>query len=252
MPLFRLAIASAAVMLLAAAAFAHTVMTHSSIRDGDVLGAAPSSFDFGFADPVSLVGLELTVVDGDAIDIGFERVRGMQDEFSVPFPQLEEGNYVIRWRAVAQDGHVMRGEIGFELNADARADEHGQQSSGHDNHHAHHDDHHHGHHDEDAHNDHAGHGDMVGLIRSVPSDGATVDSGLERIELHFDHPMAVRSIQLSTLAMERITVEFEAQEAPVTSIEAATEPLDPGEYELSWRADGGDHEMSGTVRFTVE
>lgn len=242
MPLFRLAIASAAVMLLAAAAFAHTVMTHSNIRDGDILAEAPSSFDFGFADPVSLVGLELAIVDEDTIDIGFERVRGMRDEFSVPFPPLEEGNYVIRWRAAAQDGHVMRGEIGFVLNADA--DLHERQTSGHADHH--------GHNHDEAHDDHAGHGDMVGLIRSVPSDGATVDSGFDLIELYFDHPMAVRSIQLSTLAMERIAVQFEAQEARVTSIEATTEPLEPGEYELTWRADGGDHEMSGTVRFTVE
>ncbi|MCC5995868.1 MAG: copper resistance protein CopC [Oceanicaulis sp.] len=247
MPLIRLAAAGVIAISMAAAAFAHTVMTHSNIRDGDVLAEAPPSFEFGFADPVSLVGLALVDAEADdAIDIGFERVRGMQEAFSVPLPALGEGNYVIRWRAVAQDGHVMRGEISFQLSADAEPhSQDGNGHSGHAEHHAEHHGHDHGH-------DHAGHEDLVGLIRSTPSDGATVESGIDRIELHFDHPMAVRSIQLFTLALERIPVQFEAQEDPVTSIEAAMEPLDPGEYELNWRADGGDHEMSGSIRFTVE
>lgn len=258
MPLIRLAAAGAAAIWLAAAAFAHTVMTHSNIREGDVLAEAPSSFDFGFADPVSLAGLELVDGEGNTIDIGFQRIHGMQEEFSVPLPALEEGDYVLKWRAAAQDGHVMRGEINFQLNADAGAHSHNghgqeEEHSGHAHHHDHHHDH--GHHGADArqdHDDHAGHGAMTGLIASVPADGSTVESGIDRIELSFDHPMAVRLIQLSTLALERIPVQFEAQDGPVTSIEAEMEPLDPGEYELSWRADGGDHEMSGSIRFTVQ
>ncbi|WP_199200462.1 copper resistance CopC family protein [Alkalicaulis satelles] len=254
MPLIRLAAAAAIAMVMAGAAFAHTVMTHSNIRDGDVLAQAPSSFDFGFADPVALAGLELAEVDGDAIDIGFQRERGMQAEFSVALPSLEDGHYVLNWRAVAQDGHVMRGAISFHIDEDAPAGhEHEPESAGEHGHHHHH----HDHGDEGAtpgHDDH-GHGaheDLVGLIESTPADGAIVDSGLERIELRFDHPMTVRSIQLSTLAMERIRVEFEASDEPVMSVEAHMEPLDPGEYELSWRADGGDHEMSGLIRFTVQ
>ncbi len=219
MSMSRLFVACAASAMLTAAAYAHTVISHSNIEDGAVLASAPASFDFGFADPVSLVGLGLADEAGGAVDIGFRRVSGMQKDFSVPLPDLDEGRYSLNWRAVAQDGHVMSGDISFRLDSD-----HG----------------------------HAGHDGMVGMVSSFPADGETVETGTDRIELRFDHPMAVLSIQLSTLAMERIPVEFEAGDGPVSEISARTEPLDPGDYELVWRADGGDHEMSGTIRFTVE
>ncbi|TRO95456.1 copper resistance protein CopC [Glycocaulis profundi] len=250
MSMSRLFVACAASAMLTAAAYAHTVISHSNIGDGAVLASAPADFDFGFADPVSLVGLELLDETGGAVDIGFRRVSGMQKDFSVPLPDLEEGGYSLNWRAVAQDGHVMSGAISFRLDSEAaEGSSGGASTSDRDSHGGHHGPHSH----EPAHGqDHSGHEDMAGLVSSFPADGDTLESGTDRIELRFDHPMAVRSIQLSTLAMERIAVEFEAGDGPVSEISARTEPLDPGDYELVWRADGGDHEMSGTIRFRVE
>lgn len=240
-------VACAASAMLTAAAFAHTVISHSNIEDGAVLASAPASFDFGFADPVSLVGLDLVNEAGGTVDIGFQRASGMQKDFSVPLPDMDDGGYSLNWRAVAQDGHVMSGGISFRLDGEAAEDARAGTSA------PEHDGYGHGSHDhEPGHgDDHAGHGDMAGLVSSFPSDGETIESGTDRIELRFDHPMTVRSIQLSTLAMERVPVEFEAGKGPVSEISARTEPLDPGDYELVWRADGGDHEMSGTIRFTV-
>jgi copper resistance protein C len=250
MSMSRLFVVCAASAMLTVAAYAHTVITHSNISDDAVLASAPASFDFGFADPVSLVGLELVDETGGTLDIGFRRVSGMQKDFSVPLPDLDEGGYSLNWRAVAQDGHVMSGDISFRLDSEAVDEERGEISAsareGHDGSHGSH-----GHETIHGH-DHAGHEDMVGMMSSFPADGETVESGTDRIELHFDHPMTVRSIQLSTLAMERIPVEFEAGDGPVSEISAHTEPLDAGDYELVWRADGGDHEMSGTIRFSVE
>lgn len=115
MKFLRMFAAAAVFLMLSAPAFAHTTIVTSNIEDGVSLTAAPEMFEFSFGDEVGLAGLELETLAGEAVDIAFERSRQMGKDFSVPLPPLETGRYVLKWRAVAKDGHVMRGEIDFTI-----------------------------------------------------------------------------------------------------------------------------------------
>jgi len=43
-------------------------------------------------------------------------------EISVPAPPLVAGKYVLSWRAVGDDGHVMPGKLTFTMGASGSAD----------------------------------------------------------------------------------------------------------------------------------
>lgn len=111
----RMFAALAALLMFASSALAHTTIVASNIEDGIELEAAPEIFEFSFGAEVGLAGLELETLAGEAVDIAFERPRQMGKDFSVPLPALEQGTYILKWRAVAKDGHVMRGEINFTV-----------------------------------------------------------------------------------------------------------------------------------------
>lgn len=108
-------IAVFALFMTAAPALAHTTIVSSNIEHGEELTSAPDVFKFSFGDEVGLAGLELETLEGEAIDIDFERSSEIARGFSVPLPTLEPGDYIFKWRAVAKDGHVMRGELDFTV-----------------------------------------------------------------------------------------------------------------------------------------
>ena len=107
---------------------------------------------------------------------------------------------------------------------------------------------HHGAHEKE----HGDHGSMKGLLASMPADGEVVSGDVEMIVLEFDHPMVPKSVQLMTDAMERITLDVSLPETAVERVEIPlSETLEPGGYQVSWRAGAEDHEMSGAFTFDV-
>lgn len=115
MKILHILAAGSVFFLSALPAFAHTVIASSNIEDGAELEAAPSAFEFSFGKEVGLASLELKTSEGETVDLSFKRPQQMSEEFSVPLPALDTGTYVLKWRAVARDGHVMQGEIGFTI-----------------------------------------------------------------------------------------------------------------------------------------
>lgn len=117
MKLNRKVLATVAIVtvLVAAPASAHTTIQSANIENGAMLSQAPSVFEFSFGSAVGLAGLELETVTGKAVAISFDRPRGMQKDFSVALPALSSDAYVLKWRAVAKDGHVMKGEVTFTI-----------------------------------------------------------------------------------------------------------------------------------------
>lgn len=96
-------------------AVAHTTIQSSNIENGAALTDAPTVFEFSFGSAVGLAALELETLSGQAVALSFDPPRGMQKDFSVSLPELASDTYVFKWRAVAKDGHVMKGEVSFTL-----------------------------------------------------------------------------------------------------------------------------------------
>ena len=105
------------VLAVSQPAFAHSMVKSSNIEVGQIYSASPSNFDIIFAHQVGLAAVTIETPLGEVIDIDFKAPKGMGDTFSIPLPALDEGDYILNWRAIAKDGHVMSDKIDFSIGA---------------------------------------------------------------------------------------------------------------------------------------
>ena len=93
---------------------AHTVLSSSVPADEAVETAAPETITLSFSTEVRLMGLSLEDGAGEAIDLGALPTT-TQQEFVIAAPSLAPGTYLVSWRAVGADTHVVSGEFQFEV-----------------------------------------------------------------------------------------------------------------------------------------
>jgi methionine-rich copper-binding protein CopC len=126
---------------LASAAFAHSELTASMPANNASVDAAPKQLVLHFSEPVRLTALALTRA-GEA-----QRALGplpaeRQKDFSIASPGLSEGQYMVSWRALSADAHVMTGQFTFAVGEPAAAggsyEGHGAAEEGHAEHGAQH------------------------------------------------------------------------------------------------------------------
>ncbi|MBN1237687.1 MAG: copper resistance protein CopC [Gammaproteobacteria bacterium] len=104
--------------LIAVAAQAHTRLSASTPADGAVLDAPPEQLTLQFSEPVRLTALSIERSDDGKQDLE-PLPSGASAEFSVPAPPLGDGSYVVSWRALSADSHVVSGRFAFALDAAA-------------------------------------------------------------------------------------------------------------------------------------
>lgn len=99
-----------------ALAFAHAQLLKSDPAQGSTVKAAPTRFVLTFGEPAKLTRLTLQK--------GAEPAKKIEPlptdasaEISVPAPKLEPGKYVLAWRAVGSDSHVVPGKLTFTVGA---------------------------------------------------------------------------------------------------------------------------------------
>ncbi len=97
-----------------ALAFAHTHLVRSVPADRTTIAVAPEKFVLTFAEPVKLTLLSLQKGAEPATKIGALPTIASA-EISIPAPALTAGRYVLSWRAIGADGHVMPGKITFNV-----------------------------------------------------------------------------------------------------------------------------------------
>ena len=111
------------VVLLAFAgqvAFAHTQLSGSMPADKAVLENAPDEVALDFSEAVRLTALSIQR-QGDATrDLG-PLPAEMSRHFAVPAPELRAGSFVVSWRALSEDTHVMTGEFTFTVSVQGSA-----------------------------------------------------------------------------------------------------------------------------------
>jgi methionine-rich copper-binding protein CopC len=113
-----MAVAVAAVPFVAAA---HTVATHTSPANGSVLTVAPTEFQITLSEAARLTKLTLQKAgDAKARDLG-PLPKDAQQFVTVPAPRLSAGGYILRYRTVSGDNHIMPGVIKFTIAGAAKA-----------------------------------------------------------------------------------------------------------------------------------
>jgi copper transport protein len=112
----KLASALAPVVLLLAstAALAHAHLEKATPADGSVITTAPQHLVLEFSEPARLATLSISRDGGSRSKLA-PLPQQPQQRIAVTLPDLLPGTYVVSWRVVGADGHVVPGQIRFTL-----------------------------------------------------------------------------------------------------------------------------------------
>ncbi|MBH98006.1 MAG: hypothetical protein CMM56_06085 [Rhodospirillaceae bacterium] len=111
MNLFKLIITLTG-MLIALSAQAHTVLSSSIPAKDAIETSPPGEITLVFSTKVRITGLSVENSSGDPITLD-ALPSEMQQEFIIATPNIQMGNYVVKWRAIGADMHVVSGEFEF-------------------------------------------------------------------------------------------------------------------------------------------
>jgi methionine-rich copper-binding protein CopC len=104
----------AALALSPGGAQAHAHLLRAVPADGSVLHAAPGRVVLTFSEAARLTALWLAPAAGARRPIAALPADAAA-EISVALPPLAPGSYVLSWRVVGRDGHVVPGELHFTV-----------------------------------------------------------------------------------------------------------------------------------------
>lgn len=110
----RRTLIAASLVLLAAAALAHSRLGTTVPPDGAVLAAMPSEIVLTFTKRLRLTRVRMTRED-KSVDLDLGGAKGFATRFAIPLRGSGPGSYGIEWRGLAADGHAMRGSFSFRV-----------------------------------------------------------------------------------------------------------------------------------------
>ena len=113
------------------AANAHSPLSSSSPQDGETLDAPPIEIVMDFKSPAKLIKVELKKSnnkqgnsflgglfggdDGEPVPLGESFLTSINKRQIILMPSLGAGDYLLSWRAMGEDGHVIKGELTFKV-----------------------------------------------------------------------------------------------------------------------------------------
>ena len=110
-----IAFAFLAFSLQAFPALAHSPMSSSSPADGEVLAAAPNALEMKFRGRARLVRLTLTGARSGQVKLSEEHLMVEKHRHTVALPAIAADKYMVRWRALSADGHLVKGSFSFTV-----------------------------------------------------------------------------------------------------------------------------------------
>jgi methionine-rich copper-binding protein CopC len=114
----RTAFLAALGLLLTSSAFAHTHLAKSVPANGSVVAKAPEKITLQFEHEVRVTEFSLQKGDEKADGLLKSLPPDSVKEVTAVPSKLAPGAYVVNWRAVGADGHVMSGKVRFTVSAD--------------------------------------------------------------------------------------------------------------------------------------
>jgi len=106
-------------MVLAALAFtgvaqAHAHLHKSNPADNSTITAAPKNLVLEFNEAVKLTALSLQKGAEKAQQLGPLPTTAAK-EVTVAMPSVAPGSYLVKWRAMSDDNHIMAGKLSFKV-----------------------------------------------------------------------------------------------------------------------------------------
>ena len=118
-------------VILPMAAHAHSPLSSSFPSDGETLDVPPVEIIMDFKASAKLIKVELIKSndkkgngflggmfggdDGEPVPLGKSFLMSMNKRQVIPIPSLGEGSYFLLWRAMGEDGHVIKGKLTFKV-----------------------------------------------------------------------------------------------------------------------------------------
>ena len=118
-------------LVLPMIANAHSPLVSSSPKNGETLALPPTEILMEFKSPAKLIKVDLTkpsdkqgksllgrlfgADDGESVPLGQSFLMTIDKRQVIPLPSLEAGRYLLAWRAMGEDGHVIKGDLTFNI-----------------------------------------------------------------------------------------------------------------------------------------
>ena len=112
----RILTVAAVLALFAGVAQAHTHLEKAMPADNSVLASPPSELMLHFSEVSRLTALSIQK-EGDKESPISALPKEPSKEVAVPLSSLAPGKYLVKWRAVGSDKHVMSGTLHFTVAA---------------------------------------------------------------------------------------------------------------------------------------
>ncbi len=113
------------------ASIAHSPLASSSPQDGETLNVPITKIVMHFESPAKLIKVDLRkqpsqlkrrLFDGifgsnkgDIVSLGTDFLMTMDKRHLIPLKALKDGSYSLSWRAMGEDGHVIKGNFTFYI-----------------------------------------------------------------------------------------------------------------------------------------
>jgi methionine-rich copper-binding protein CopC len=104
--------------LIPAAAYAHAIVLESSPRPGAVLARPPAQITLRFNSKIEKRFTRLTLATGNQPPAPVTAARdepAAPDRLVIPIHSLAPGDYTLRYRVLAVDGHITEGVLRFTV-----------------------------------------------------------------------------------------------------------------------------------------
>jgi methionine-rich copper-binding protein CopC len=122
-------LAGAALLAISAVASAHTHLKAAVPAQNSTVNAAPEKITLTFSAPAKVTAITIQKEGGPEQKLT-PASADAATEITVPAPKLEPGKYVVNWRVMGADNHVMSGKLNFTVAGGADTAAH----AGHDKH----------------------------------------------------------------------------------------------------------------------
>lgn len=102
-------------LLSAPPALAHSSMIQANIEENAHIAEAPAEFALTFEHEAAITSFMVMKSNDEMIAVDFKPSGTMSRNFQIPLPALTAGEYVLSWKSMTKDGHVMPGSIHFTV-----------------------------------------------------------------------------------------------------------------------------------------
>ena len=106
---------------LPALALAHSPLKSVDPIDKAVLTEAPTEYKMIFKSPAKLIKFEILKQAEEKdkkplpLKLNHKPSKLWYESHVVKLPKISTGSYEVRWRAMGEDGHVLKGALNFEV-----------------------------------------------------------------------------------------------------------------------------------------